>query len=182
MPRASRTINKKLKTVNQKQKFQVSSFKFQVKSGFTLIELLIVITIIGILAGMALASYGGTQEMARDSRRKQELDSIKKALELAKQDTPGAYYYADCQGNANCGASLASVPLTTRVTLTPTYIPVVPKDPKTNNDYTYTPSPATCNGTCTNYSLKACLENSKDLDGIADLGCAPGKAYTVRPN
>ncbi len=184
MPRASRTINNKLETVNQKQKFQVSSFKFQVKSGFTLIELLIVITIIGILAGMALASYGGTQERARDSRRKQELDSIKKALELAKQDTPGAYYYPSCVTyDASGGCALTDTATNPSLTSGSTpYMNSVPLDPKTPVGYNYTPTPANCNGTCTNYSLKACLENSKDLDGIADLGCASGKAYTVRPN
>jgi len=36
-----------------------------VRSGFTLIELLIVIVIVGILAGMAIASFGSTQKHAR---------------------------------------------------------------------------------------------------------------------
>lgn len=62
-----------------------------VKKGFTLIELLIVITIIGILASLILASFGGAQAKARDGVRKSDLGQTRRALELAK---------ADCQGNA----------------------------------------------------------------------------------
>jgi prepilin-type N-terminal cleavage/methylation domain-containing protein len=60
-----------------------------------LIELLVVITIIGILATLALVSFGFAQGKARDSRRKADLDSLKKSLELAKQDTPGNTYYPE---------------------------------------------------------------------------------------
>jgi len=189
MPRASRTINNKLETVNQKQKFQVSSFKFQVKSGFTLIELLIVITIIGILAGMALASYGGTQERARDSRRKQELDSIKKALELAKQDTPGAYYYPYCDSYAIDQCDLTGTSTTPDLTdsVGTPYMNSVPNDPKTGDGYIYIPNPPSCSGTCTSYTLIACLENAKDpqKETITHSDCtADGfpASYKVTPN
>ncbi|OGE07316.1 hypothetical protein A2615_00525, partial [Candidatus Curtissbacteria bacterium RIFOXYD1_FULL_41_36] len=66
------TVNREPLTVNRRPW----------RRGFTLIELLVVITIIGILAAIAIVSYGGTQERARDSRRKSDLDAIKKALEL----------------------------------------------------------------------------------------------------
>ena len=194
MPSASRTINNKLETVNQKQKFQVSSFKFQVKSGFTLIELLIVITIIGILAGIALVSYGGAQERARDSKRKQELDSIKKALELAKQDTHGAYYYPKCDTDTWCLLTNDS----TDYNLAPDYIKAVPKDPKFNDGYYYMPAIAdgsgTCSGTdCGSYFLIACLENSNDTNKDPPSSYSffcwapfPGPkgpaSYTVTPN
>lgn len=148
------------------------------KRGFTLIELLVVITIIGILAGLTLASYGGTQERARDSKRKQELDAIKKSLELAKQDTPGAYYYPGCNPCTN-GVSSATP------ALSPTYIQPIPKDPKTNSDYSYSPTGCVSSTQCTGYSLIACLENKNDTQGITDAtNCpaSPNKAYMINPN
>ena len=137
--------------------------------GFTLIELLIVITIIGILAALTLVSYGSAQERARDSKRKQELDAIKKALELAKQDTAGSYYYPS-----------------TLSALAPTYIKVVPTDPKTGANYTYTPTPPDCSTNCTSYTLIACLENSNDSqkDITQNETACPGApvSYTITPN
>ena len=136
--------------------------------GFTLIELLIVLSIIGILATISLVSYGSTQERARDSRRKQDLDTLKKTLELAKQDTPGVYYYP------NTLASLA-----------PNYIKVVPTDPKTATAYIYAPTPTGCTSTsiCTNYSLTACLENRSDSqkDATKNAACTL-TSYTLTPN
>lgn len=55
--------------------------------GFTLVELLIVITIIGILAGIGIGSYIGQLVKARDTRRKADLEQIRSALEM---------YWADC--------------------------------------------------------------------------------------
>ena len=147
------------------------------KPGFTLIELLIVITILGILAGLTLVSYTGTQERSRDSRRKTDLDAIKKALELAKQDTAGAYYYP------NSHLTLDDNP-------TSPYMKVVPKDPKTNSDYVYnaTPDSPDCTGgsTCTSYTLIACLENTNDSqkDTVQNETACPGTpvSYTITPN
>ena len=44
--------------------------------GFTLTELLIVVSVIGILAGIILVSFGGATESARDARRKAKLSGI----------------------------------------------------------------------------------------------------------
>ena len=63
------------------------------KKGFTLIELLVVIAIIGILATFIVASFSSAQQRARDARRKSDLDAVKKALELAKNDCTGARWY-----------------------------------------------------------------------------------------
>ncbi|OGE05783.1 hypothetical protein A3F45_00920 [Candidatus Curtissbacteria bacterium RIFCSPHIGHO2_12_FULL_41_17] len=171
-----KTVNRKPLTLNHK--------------GFTLIELLVVITILGVLAGLTLASYGGTQERSRDSRRKTDLDAIKKTLELAKQDTPGAYYYAGC--NDFCGVSTAVVPITGNPTLSSAgYIKQVPKDPKTNTDYRYIPRTASnglCTTACTTYSLVACLENARDTqkDIISNTNVCPAASktvsYTITPN
>lgn len=50
--------------------------------GFTLIELMVVITIIAILAIAGVAIYSNVQKTARDSRRKSDVDSIVKAMEV----------------------------------------------------------------------------------------------------
>jgi prepilin-type N-terminal cleavage/methylation domain-containing protein len=49
--------------------------------GFTLIELLVVISIIGILAALALTSYGGAQKQARDTQRRSDLGQYRNGLE-----------------------------------------------------------------------------------------------------
>lgn len=56
------------------------------KKGFTLIELLIVMTIIAILAGLALVSYQSARKSARDGKRKAELEEVRSALEMYRAD------------------------------------------------------------------------------------------------
>ena len=54
--------------------------------GFTLIELLVTMTIMGILTVIGLASFKGTQIKSRDARRKSDLNSISKALNMYFND------------------------------------------------------------------------------------------------
>jgi len=164
---------------------KIKNLKLKINlKGFTLIELLIVITILGILAGITMVSYGGTQERSRDSRRKTDLDAIKKTLELAKQDTAGAYYYPNC----NSGASCALDDDETNPDLATTYIKAVPKDPKTGIGYTYSTFNAdatACSSAtgCVTYKLKACLENKNDSQKDTTNTCtSPLVSYTITPN
>ena len=68
----------------------------QSTNGFTIVELLIVIVVIAILAAITVVAFNGVQARARDSERKTELSSLRKALH---------YYYADRgdYADANCG-------------------------------------------------------------------------------
>lgn len=50
-------------------------------SAFSLVELLVVISIIGVLAALALISFTGSQQQARDTRRKSDLNQYHTALE-----------------------------------------------------------------------------------------------------
>lgn len=56
------------------------------KKGFTLVELLVVISIIGVLAGILLPNLLGIRERARDSRVKGDLHQLKSALRLFYND------------------------------------------------------------------------------------------------
>lgn len=58
--------------------------------GFTLVELLVVITIIGILATVALVSLNSARVKARDSKRLADTRQIALALELCYNET-GSY-------------------------------------------------------------------------------------------
>lgn len=59
--------------------------------GFTLVELLVVIAIIAILAVVGITIFSGTQAVARDSRRKADIDSIAAALEANYNSVSGKY-------------------------------------------------------------------------------------------
>jgi len=72
------------------------------QKGFTLLELLVVIGIIGILVAIGSVSYSAAQTKSRDSRRRQDLEAVGKALEQYYVDnTTAKYSYpndADCTG------------------------------------------------------------------------------------
>lgn len=158
------------------------------KKGFTLIELLVVIAIIGLLATFIVASFTSAQAKSRDARRKADMDAIKKALELFKNDTSGAAKYP----NTTTGSLVAG-----------NYIRVVPTDPSsTTTVYVYTPltsaggacagggdTPVAASaGTCQTYTLVICLENEADPNANQPVvACTPpgqaansGAVYTVR--
>lgn len=59
----------------------VSSIGAAVRKGFTIVELIIVITVIAILATIAIVSYNGAQNNANDSAVKSDLDGVSGLLE-----------------------------------------------------------------------------------------------------
>ena len=79
--------------------------------GFTLIELIVVVTIIGILAGIALVNVRTAQTKAREAALKENLSQMRKAIDN---------FYADKQ---RYPASLEE--------LVPNYMRAIPKDPIT---------------------------------------------------
>ena len=68
----------------------VNSNKLQVKSykvkGFTLVELLVVMAVIGILASLSVPVLNSVRVRSRDTKRKADIDSIKKALIIYYED------------------------------------------------------------------------------------------------
>lgn len=65
--------------------------KHKIERGFTLIELLVVITIIGILAAIALPNYIKAKDKAKEAEVKANCHTIQIALERYATDHSGAY-------------------------------------------------------------------------------------------
>lgn len=80
--------------------------------GFTLIELMVVVTIIGILAGVAVVNVKHAQRKAREAALKKDLHDMREAIDN---------FYADKQRNP---ADLNE--------LVPKYLKRIPVDPITN--------------------------------------------------
>src|ERR1700686_2787242 len=80
--------------------------------GFTLIELIVVVTIIGILAGIAISNVRFAQQKAREAALKDDLHEMRKAIDD---------YYADKQKYPDSLATLK----------TDKYLRDIPKDPMT---------------------------------------------------
>ncbi len=129
------------------------------KRGFTLIEVLIVVTIVALLAVMAIFLLLNNLGKSRDGRRKADLDRIKIAFEEYYVDE-NTYPPSDILVDCNSGA------------LKP-YLGSVPCDPKTKRPYCYLYD-ADFNGQ--NYRLLSSLESSGDPI-IADLGCSDSDEY-----
>lgn len=101
--------------------------------GFTLIELLVVIAIIALLSSVVLASLSTARMKARDSKRIQDVQQVKTAIELYVHDKKspvgtGPGWWA--QLNNSCSSwSTASNP-SPYYGLQPTYIASLPEDPR----------------------------------------------------
>jgi prepilin-type N-terminal cleavage/methylation domain-containing protein len=139
------------------------------KKGFTLIELMIAITILAVLASVGLTVYSKSQVIARDSRRKQDLQAIRTALELYYQkngDYPPATAWVNSTSGGNWIPGLDS-----------TFINQMPLDPSNSPtncnstgsfpigcfSYGYYYDPNYCGATTSHlYILSVRLENSAD--------------------
>jgi len=106
--------------------------KNNLKRGFTLIELLVVIAVIGILAGVILASLNSARGKSRDAKRLGDMKQLQVALELYKNDN-GVYPTSSGSWRGNC-STYGGHPTTGATgyipSLAPTYISVLPVDPK----------------------------------------------------
>lgn len=80
------------------------------KSGFTLIEMLVVISLIGILAALAMVSFTSVQKQARDTTRKSDLKQYQTATENYASKNNGIYpihttIVTIATGSSLCGSS-----------------------------------------------------------------------------
>ncbi len=88
----------------------------ELRRGFTLVELMIVITVIAILATIAVVSFSRVQKQARDTKRKGDVRALATALQ--------AYFTERNTYPATASWSTE---------LAPTYIPLVPVNPPGDN-------------------------------------------------
>ena len=78
------------------------------RKGFTLFELLVSISIIAILTALATVSYSIAQKKARDARRTQDMDAVRKAQELYYSQNN--YVYASSADELTGGQFLEKFP------------------------------------------------------------------------
>src|SRR3990172_228272 len=91
----------------------------RLRLGFTLLELLVVITIIGLLASVGLASYSRAQARARDARRQSDLTTVRNSLEIYYAENNSYVSTSDIWRDASEALSV----------LDPIYIRGLPDDP-----------------------------------------------------
>lgn len=133
-------------------------------TGFTLIELLIVIGIIGVLVAISLFGLQGARESARDAKRKNDLETIRSALELYRSDC-GGYPAVLPTG----GSSLKGDGSSTSCSSSNVYVTAVPQDPQDPaRGYTYTSSSKSVYTLCT--SLEQAPEPAQDVTGCGSCG------------
>lgn len=131
----------------------------KLRTGFTLIELMVVMAIIGILAATIWGSFIPSLIKGRDSRRKQDLQAISKAVEI---------YYNDFRSYPT-DISNWGEPLTNPNDTSVIYMQKLPLDP-IYPSYTYC---YISDGTY--YKLYAHLENNSDPQKLpAEVACPEG--------
>lgn len=116
--------------------------------GFTIIEILVAITVMAILVSITYAHFGSARSEARDRARMNQLEQLRVALELYK-DQHGRYPAAGCNGNSATttlwvgpapeGGAAWDVPCddyifgSSTAPFVPDFMEELPKDPSGNN-------------------------------------------------
>ena len=137
------------------------------QQGFTLIELIVVVTIIGILAGVAISNVKWAQQRARESALRHDLFEMRKAIDD---------YYADKQKYPDSLATLKS----------DHYLRNIPKDPLTQQadweEVQATPDPSGGAGDPTAMPVDPTALGTSGQPGIVDVKSkAPGNGLDGTP-
>ncbi len=139
-------------------------------SGFSLVELLITVSIIAILIAIGVASYATINRQSRDTKRKSDIEQIRSALEMYRADN-GSYPSAG-SGSWVAASSATDALIGLTPSLVSTYLSVVPRDPKSAQNYMYLASNPS-GGAYYGYCLSALLESENPTDT-----CTPSTGHT----
>ena len=142
------------------------------KKAFTIIEILVVITIIGILFGVAALSYSSITKSSRDARRKTDLEQMRAALEMWRSSEATAMGQYPTFPEDNCDN------LGTILNFSD-YLPLIPTDPKLSSGVVYK-----CESVPSGYTLYSTLEavdSGTTCGGSTDCGTSSPCEYAVGP-
>lgn len=118
-------------------------------SAFTMIELLVSATVIILLTAAALVSFSQASISSRNAKRKADLETMRQALTIYKQDNA---YYAQ-------STTLSFAALVTDLYEEEYLSESVLEDPKNETPYTYQAICSTASGSnCIKVTLRAVLE------------------------
>lgn len=138
------------------RKFNINNLRPSSKSGFTLIEMLVVISLIGILAALALVSFGNAQKQARDATRKSDIRQYQTSLEVYGNLTNGLY-----PSRTSATSAYSTLCTDLNVKLEPDI--TCSEDPKNGSDatflYHYISDGSNGTASATNYVLWSTVEN-----------------------
>lgn len=135
--------------------------------GFSLVELLVVVSIIGILAGVITVSSGSARAQGRDTKRQADLQLVASALELYRLEK--RTYPPESSISAP-----TALDWTTQLkpVLSPQYISSWPVDPSASSGFSYAYTVDASRGS---YVLEAVLETPQTATaGSCDTGKITG--------
>lgn len=78
------------------------------RDGFTIVELLIVIVVIGILAAIVIVAYNGVQERSRVQKTNTDLNTLVKAINVARLNTNKTLMGVTGSGCTRCSGTQAA--------------------------------------------------------------------------
>ena len=131
---------------------KIKNLKLKIGMGFTLLEVLVVISIIGIVIGLASVSYSTSQKKARDAKRTQDLKNIQNAFEQ---------YYSICGYVYPVALPAVDSPITC-VATGDVFLEKTPGDPKSGLTYAYA-------GDASSYTITATAELLEDDPYVKNL-------------
>lgn len=97
--------------------------------GFTLIELMVAIAIVAVLSSIGLVVFSNAQSGARDSKRREDIQAVAKAIESKKQS--GGVYYTWPAASDFAGGSFPDDPKSTTNYCIDTLTTIPPANPPT---------------------------------------------------
>lgn len=132
------------------------------KRGFSLLELLVTISIMAILIAIGIASYSTVNKQSRDSKRKSDIEQLRSAIEMYRADN--GFYPSSGSGN---WVDASDVMNGLTVALVPSYIAVIPSDPKLTQTYQYKATNVS-GGNYYGYCISTQLESEDPADTCTD--------------